>query len=453
MHPGCCVAARPARTTILSDVTDEIDSILRRLFPLNRSITGNGNRETLATLAEIVPLQVIEYPSGTPVFDWRIPQEWNVREAWIKDASGQRIVDFATCNVHLMGYSEPVRGRFSFEDLLPHLHYREDLPAAIPYRTSYYHRDWAFCVSHEQFRRLFVPGESYEVCIDTEFKDGALSVGELLIPGRSRREVLVSTYLCHPSLANDNLSGVVLTAFLARELKRMSLNYSYRVVFVPETIGAIAYCAHNAAAMRAIDSGFVVTCTGGPGPFYVKQSFTPGHHLNRIVDEVLRNSGEKYVTYPFDVHGSDERQYSSQGFRINTISIGRDRYYEYPFYHTSLDNLDFVNAKQIVSSLEIYLETIRRLDREVVLRNRHPDCEVMLSKHDLYPKTGGALNFSGAGRSLDELDLILWLLFLCDGHLPLSDIALKLGVAEAALRPVAVKLLDKGALELVAGVV
>ena len=294
---------------------------MHRLFPLNRSITGEGNRRSLDALREIVPLQIIEYASGTRVFDWHIPQEWNVREAWIKDASGQRIVDFAACNVHLMGYSEPVRGRFSFEELLPHLHYREDLPAAIPYRTSYYRREWAFCVSYDQFRSVFSPGESYEICIDAEFKDGALSVGELLIPGRSRKEVLVSTYLCHPSLANDNLSGILLTAFLARQLQCMSLNYSYRFVFVPETIGAIAYCAHNATAMRAIDAGFVVTCTGGPGPLYIKQSFTAGHHLNRIVDEVLRNSGQEYVTYPFDVHGSDERQYSSQGFRINELEL------------------------------------------------------------------------------------------------------------------------------------
>ena len=437
----------------MNAVTEEIADVLRRLFPLNRSITGNGNRETLAALAEIAPLRVVEYPSGTQVFDWRIPQEWNVREAWIKDASGRRIIDFALCNVHLMGYSEPVKGRFSFEDLLMHLHYREDLPAAIPYRTSYYRRDWAFCVSYDQFRSLFAPGGIYEVCIDAEFTDGALSVGELLIPGRSSQEVLISTYFCHPSLANDNLSGVVLTAFLARELQRMSPNFSYRVLFVPETIGAIAYCAHNAGVMRAIDAGFVVTCTGGPGPLYCKQSFTQGHYLNRIVGEVLRDSGREFITYPFDVHGSDERQYSSQGFRINTVSIGRDRYYEYPYYHTSLDNLDFVNAGQIASTLEIYLDAIRRLDTEVVLRNRHPDCEVMLSRHDLYPKTGGALNFSSGNGSLSELDLILWLLFLCDGRMPLSDVALRLGVPEAALRPVAAKLVGKGALELVAGVV
>jgi aminopeptidase-like protein len=435
----------------LNDVTEEIGSLLHRLFPLNRSITGNGNRETLAALADILPLRVIEYPSDAEVFDWRIPQEWNVREAWIKDATGRRIVDFAVCNVHLMGYSEPVRGRFSYEEMLPHLHYREDMPTAIPYRTSYYRRDWAFCVSYDQFRSLFVPGATYEVCIDSEFTDGALSVGELLIPGRSSQEVLISTYFCHPSLANDNLSGVVLTAFLARELQRMPPNFSYRVLFVPETIGAIAYCAHNAGVMRAIDAGFVVTCTGGPGPLYCKQSFTQGHYLNRIVGEVLRDSGREFITYPFDVHGSDERQYSSQGFRINTVSIGRDRYYEYPYYHTSLDNLDFVNAGQIASTLEIYLEAIRRLDNEVVLRNCNPDCEVMLSKHDLYPKTGGALNFSGASSNLSELDLILWLLFLCDGRTPLSEIALRLGILESWLKDVARTLVQKNALAIVAG--
>jgi aminopeptidase-like protein len=430
-----------------------IDGLLKRLFPLPRSLTGSANRETLAAVRELVPLQVIEVPSGTPVFDWQVPKEWQVREAWIKDASGRRLVDFAECNVHLVGYSEPVRQKLRYEELLPRIHFREDLPEAIPYRTTYYRRDWGFCVSQRQLRERFRPGESYEVCIDAEFRDGSMSIGELRLPGRSAREILISTYLCHPSLANDNLSGVVMTAFLAQELARAPRELSYRVLFLPETIGAIAYCALNAEAMRAIDAGFVVTCVGGPGPFYYKQSWQQEHWLNGVAEDALRESGERFVVHPFDVHGSDERQYSAPGFRINVVSIGRNRYYEYPQYHSSLDNLDYVKADHIERSLQVHLQAIAALERQVIYRRRLPDCEPMLSKRGLYPQTGGALNFSAAGgRELSELDLILWLLFLCDGRMPLSVIARRLGVEEPALARVAADLHRKGALEPVAGV-
>lgn len=430
-----------------------IDELLRRLFPLPRSLAGPANRSTLAAVKEIAPIEVLEIPSGTRAFDWEVPKEWIVREAWIKDATGRRIVDFAECNVHLVGYSEPVRTKLRYEALLPRLHTREDLPEAIPYRTSYYKRDWGFCVSHRQLRERFRPGETYEVCVAAEFRDGAMSIGELLIPGRSAREILVSTYLCHPSLANDNLSGVVLTAFLAAELARKPRNFSYRVLFLPETIGAIAYCALKSDAMRAIDAGFVVTCVGGPGPFYTKQSWQPEHYLNRIAEEALRASGEPYVVHPFDIHGSDERQYSSPGFRINTVSIGRNRYYEYPEYHSSLDNLDYVKAENIERSLDVHLRAIESLERQAIYRTRLPDCEPMLSKRGLYPQAGGALSFPAGGgqRPLSELDLVLWLLFLCDGRLPLSAIAAKLGVPEAALARVAADLERNGALEAVAG--
>jgi aminopeptidase-like protein len=433
--------------------TARIDALLRRLFPLPRSLAGPANRATLEAVKEIVPIRVLEVPSGTPVFDWEVPKEWLVREAWIKDAAGTRIVDFAQCNVHLVGYSEPVRARLRYEELLPRLHFREDLPEAIPYRTSYYRRDWGFCLSHRQFRERFRPGESYEVCIDAELREGSMPIGELLVRGRSAQEVLISTYLCHPSLANDNLSGVVMTAFLAEALARRPRELSYRIVFLPETIGAIAYCALNAEAMRRIDAGFVVTCVGGPGPFYYKQSWQSDHYMNAIAEQALGASGERYVVHPFDIHGSDERQYSAQGFRINTVSIGRNRYYEYPQYHTSLDNLDYVSAQGIERSLQVHLDALERLEAQVFLRSRVPGCEPMLSKRGLYPATGGALNFSvaGGGRTLTELDLVLWLFFLCDGRTPLSAIARRLGVEEAPLARVAGGLAAKGALEIVAG--
>lgn len=431
----------------MTDIATEIDRYLRRLFPITRSITGPGNRETLGVLQEIAPIEVKEYPSGMPVYDWVIPPEWRVRDAYIKNRRGERLVDFQACNVHLVSYSEPLSRTMGFAELVPHLHVHAELPNAIPYRTSYYRRDWGFCVTHAQRAALEAEGDGLEVVIDSEFDEsGSLSVGELLIPGESEEEILISTYLCHPSLANDNLSGTVLTAFLARELLAGPRPlHSYRIVWVPETIGAIAYCAMNETAMKCIDSGLVVTTVSGPGTFGYKQSFDREHPINALIEEVFREAEVEFVTYPFDIHGSDERQYSSQGFRINVASITKDKYYEYPYYHTSLDNLDFVKGEAMACSLELYLALLLRLDRNVRYRNCYPECEVMLSRHELYPDTGGGQLPQVGGR--DELDLILWLLFWCDGERTLHQVARELGVPMAALFSVVDKLLDKGVLE------
>lgn len=249
-------------------------------------------------------------------------------------------------------------------------------------------------------------------------------------------------------MANDSLSGVLLTAFLARHLAGLKdRHWSYRIAFVPETLGAIAYCAANEAAMKAIDIGLVITTVGGPGQFSYKQSFDSSHPINAMIEDVLRETGTEFITYPFDIHGSDERQYSSQGFRINVATICRDRYYEYPYYHSSLDDLSFVTAKQIAETLEVYVRLIDKLEARRVYRNRIPNCEVMLSRHDLYPATGGAQRPELGGRS--ELDLILWLLFLCDGKLDIECIATRLAVSPADLTPIADRLAGKGVLELV----
>ncbi|MBU2548462.1 MAG: DUF4910 domain-containing protein [Proteobacteria bacterium] len=409
----------------MPDRIEEIRAYLNRLFPVCRSITGPGNRETLKVLQEIVPLEIKEYPSSRPVYDWVVPPEWSIREAWIKNPDGQKIVDFDRSNLHVVSYSRPVSGKVSLAELENHLHYRTVLPRAIPYRTSYYREDWGFCLSYEDYQRFFRKEGEYEVLIDSTLEEGALTVGELLVRGDSPREYLISTYFCHPSLANDNLSGVVLTAFLARELSRRKNNFSYRIIFVPETIGAVAYCAHNEAAMKAIDCGFVITSVGGPGRFGYKRSFDPEHVINRIIEQAFQESGIEYLVYPFDIHGSDERQYSSPGFRINMASICKDKYYEYDFYHTSLDNLDFVKPEFIEQSLRLYLDVIGRLDDNLVFVNQQPHCEVMLFRHGLYPKSGGGM-LPGRNTS-EELDIILWLLFLCDGTASLWQVAEKTG--------------------------
>jgi aminopeptidase-like protein len=433
----------------MTEIAAEIDHYLKRLFPVCRSITGPGNRESLRILQEIAPLEIKEYPSGTPVYDWIIPDEWIVCDAWIKDANGSKLVDFRNSNIHLVGYSEPIKRKIDFFELKNHLHFRDDLPEAVPYRTTYYQRNWGFCVTRHQYEMLKQAKEPFEIFVDSEFKkDGSLTIGELLIPGMSAEEILISTYICHPSLANDNLSGMVMTSFLARELLRQKpARYSYRIVWVPETIGAIAYCAFNEAALKKIRQGFVVTCVGGPGKYGYKQSFEPAHALNSAIEESFRAEGiGDYITYPFDIHGSDERQYSSQGFRINVASISKDRYYEYPFYHTSLDDLSFISASNVSRSLDLHLGVLKRLnewDDGPIYRRLDPHCEVMLSKYGLYPETGGG---QLPNTVITELDLRLWLLFLCDGRQPLYVIANRLGVPLAHLQREAHLLEQKGLL-------
>ena len=432
----------------MTEFVAELDGYLRRLFPIARSITGHGNRETLRILGEIVPLEVREVPSGTPIYNWIVPEEWNIRDAWIAGPDGRRIVDFRASNLHVVGYSEPVRGVLDWDTLKSHLHMHPGLPDAVPYRTSYYRRTWGVCLTQTQYRELEFLGGPFEVVIDSDFKCGALTYGEYLIPGKSSREVLLSCYICHPSMANDSLSGVLLTTFLARHIASLkNRHWSYRVVFVPETIGAIAYCARNEAAMKQIDLGLVITTVGGQGKFGYKQSFDPSHPINSMIEEVFRDAGLEFITYPFDIHGSDERQYSSQGFRINAATICRDRYYEYPYYHTSLDDLSFVTAKQIAETLDLYIGLIDKIEARRIYRNMIPNCEIMLSRHDLYPATGGAQRPELGGRS--ELDLILWLLFLCDGKLDIDHIAARLGIPPNELLSIGDRLVAKGVLEVV----
>ncbi len=432
----------------MPDLISEIDHYLKRLFPITRSLAGEGNRWTLRILKELIPLNVLEYPSGTDVYDWTLPQEWHVREAWIKDGRGTTLVDLSASNLHVVNYSEPIRRQLSLEDLLPHLHYIDQTPEAIPYRTAYYKRGWGFCISKQQLEAITSAEGPYDVFIDAEHHDGSLSIGELCLQGRRRKEYLVSTYICHPSLANDNLSGVVLTAMLARELMQRDLTYSYRFLFVPETIGAIAYCAHNEAAMKAIDCGFVVSCVGGPGRFGYKQTYDPSHELNQIIESVFDQNRLSYHCYPFDFHGSDERQYSSPGFRINMATICKDKYYEYPQYHTSLDNLSFISAENISATLDLYLQVIDRLEQNVVLQRSEPHGELMLSKHGLYPETGGA--FVPDNAPTTPLDVMLSLLFYADGRQSLHGISDKSGLSLKQLNDAAEILVQKGLLTPVA---
>lgn len=425
------------------DLCKEFSYFLNKLFPINRSLAGKGNRETLSILKEIIPLRILEFPSGKKVYDWTIPKEWNVKEAWIKNSQGKKIIDFSISNIHLVSHSVSIHRKLFLNELLSHLHFLENKPEAIPYKTSFYSNDWGFCLSYNDFIQNFNSNEEYEVFIDCEFIEGSMSIGEFTIKGRSEKEILISTYICHPSMANDNLSGILVTAFVARELHKIQhqLEHSYRIVFAPETIGAITYCAHNENFIKKIDNALIVSTCGGSGKFGYKGSWADNSSINQMVEEVFRRNNIDFIAYPFDVHGSDERQYSSQAFRINCVTISKDRYYEYDFYHTHLDNLEFVKPENLFQSFRIYLELISDLDRNLFYSNLNPHCEVMLSKHGLYPKSGGSIF---PGKETSELDIILWCLFFMDGRTSLFEISKKIGVSLDMVFKTAKNLEEKG---------
>lgn len=431
----------------MSDVIDQFDQYLARLFPLNRSLTGAANRETLQILSELVPLNCFEYSSGKVVYDWIVPQEWEIRAGWIKDSQGEIIVDYADSHLHVATYSEPVDLFLTAEQLKPHLFVHPKLVDALPYRTLYYDNNWAFCLTHDQLSRITNEVGNLHVYIDSRKFHGSMTVGEFLIPGKYDQEILISTYLCHPSMANDNLSGIVLTAFLAREiLKNNNLLHSYRFVWAPETIGAIAYCQKNREYLQKIKLGLNISTVGGPGPFSLKQSFNSDHSVNAIIEGVLqRKFGDDYIIYPFDVTGSDERQYSSQGFGINMAAVCKDKYYEYPEYHSSADDLSLVNGENLKASFDVYLDVIKELDKNLKYVNLKPFCEPHMRKYNLYQTIGGA-NLPINSEEMTDQTLCLWLLHLADGTIDLHGVAKKIKQDFFRLSEVAELLTERGLL-------
>lgn len=409
---------------IKAKISLEIQQKLEMLFGLNRSLAGEANRQTLNGVKDIVDLEIFEVPSGTKVFDWVVPQEWKISQGFIDDAKGNRIIDIKDSPLHVASYSQPCNLRCSFDEASSRIHTHENLPEAIPYRTLYYKTDWAFCVNSQQLKKLQLAEQPLHLVIDSKFKNGSMSYGEKILAGKSSREVLISSYICHPSMANDSLSGVLLTAMLARHLgSKKDRKWTYRIVFVPETIGAISYLKFNEEKMKLIDFGLQITTVGGPGNFQVKESFDPKHFVNSIVKDVLSGSQKNYESKKFDIHGSDERQYSSPGFRINMTTLAKDIYYTYPQYHTSLDNLDFVNGWQIAETFELYVQIIEEIEKLKIYERVDPHGEPMLSQHGLYEIFGGSLLPTS---NIANLDLVLSVLFLSDGLLPISEIATSL---------------------------
>ena len=446
-----------------AELVEEAESLFAELFPICRSITGDGVRQTLGRLNEIVEFDIKEIPSHTVCYDWVVPEEWNISGAYIQDSEGNKVVDFAGNNLHLVSYSIPVDKTMSFNELDGHLHYLPNMPNAIPYRTSYYDREWGFCLTYDQYRQLDRDAE-YRVVIDSKLSDGSLTYGEGLIEGDSGEEYLVSTYCCHPSLANDNLSGPILWALLLRELKSMDTRNSYRFVIVPETIGAIAYLAQNEEVMKRITGAFIPTSVAGPGEFGYKQSFLENHLVDRVVRRTFEELNLPYIEYPFDINGSDEAHYSAPYFRIPVGTICKSKYYEYDYYHTSLDNLEFVSAENLVETFKLYLLAIEKLEINFTYQSLNPYSEAMFGKRGLYPKVGGHIKQSAVSRDIphsereyriltdksiygNELDAMRWLMFYSDGDTPILDIAERTKIPMRQLYETAVKLEEYGLLE------
>ncbi|HPB87910.1 MAG TPA: DUF4910 domain-containing protein [Thermotogota bacterium] len=390
--------------------------LLERLFPINRSITGQGVEQSLEIIKTLLPaLRILKIPSGTQCFDWVVPEEWHARNAFLEDDSGERIFDFKENNLHLVGYSTPIDTILPLEELQEHLYSLEELPDAIPYVTSYYKKRWGFCLSDRQ-RKALKPG-NYHAVIDSSFKKGSLTYGELIIPGDKEQEVLLSTYICHPSLANDNLSGPVVLTFLAEWLSSLpSRKYTYRIVYTPETIGAISYLHKNLEQLKKrVIAGFIFTCLGDERTW----SYLPSRNGNTLSDRVAKYVLNKFVptytTYSFLDRGSDERQYCSPGVDLPIASIMRSKYGTYPEYHTSLDNLGFVTDEGLNQSLELYKNVIGIIEKNATYKTTCL-CEPQLGKRGLYPTISTKKTM---GTTKDLMNLIAY----ADGSRDLLSIA------------------------------
>lgn len=411
---------------------------MAELAPLRRSLTGDGVRETLARIARRIPLVQHEVPSGTPVLDWTVPDEWNVRDAYVATADGTRVIDVRRSPLHLVGYSVPVRARLSLAELREHLFTLPERPDWIPFRTSYYRKTWGFCLSHRQLESL--PATDYEVCIDASLEPGALTYGECYLPGTGTDEVLVSAHVCHPAMANDNLSGLAVATFLAAELAaRPARRYGYRFLFAPGTLGAIAWLARNEERLGHVRHGLVLACLGDGGRLTYKQSRRTTAEIDRVVAHVLATTGRPHRIVPFSPYGYDERQFCSPGFDLPVGCLTRTPYGQFPEYHTSADDLDFVRPEALADSLAVLRAVVTVLEDNRVYLNTSPRGEPQLGRRGLYRSVGG-LDASAEEHAL------LWVLNLGDGRHSLLDIAERAGLSFVAVARAAAALRDRGLL-------
>jgi aminopeptidase-like protein len=434
MRPGLF---KEFHATDQGQIGSQLHSFAAELYPICRSITGNGIRQTLDMIKQHIPLQTFEVPSGTPVFDWTVPQEWNIRDAYVAIPGGPRLIDFQRNNLQVMNYSTPVSETMTLSELRPHLFSLPDRPEWIPYRTSYYQRNWGFCLSHQQLLEL--EDRDYEVVMDTTLEDGHLTYGECYLPGRSSEEVLISCHVCHPSLANDNLSGLVVATFLAKLLSQRTLRYSYRFVFAPGTIGAITWLAQNQEKTKNVRNGLILAGVGDQGGFHYKRSRRGDTEIDRVAAHVLKHCGEPAEVLEFSPYGYDERQYCSPGFNLAVGCLMRSVWGTFPEYHTSADNLDFIRPQSLAGSLRLCLVVVDVLENNRRYLNQSPYCEPQLGKRGLYRAMGG----DSIGV---EVNARLWVLNLSDGEHSLLDIAERSGLPFATIRDAAELLCENGIL-------
>jgi len=411
--------------------------LAERLFPIFRAVTGDGVRQTLEVLAELLPLDIHEVPSGTQAFDWTIPEEWNVRDAFIADATGTRVVDFQERNLHLVGGSVPVHRRMPWAELKQHLYTLPDRPDWIPYRNGYPQREWGFCLSQRQYDRLAARGddEVFEVVIDSSYTDGSLTYGECLLPGELEDEILISAHVCHPSLANDNLSGIVIAAHLAARVAGRSPRLSYRFLFAPATWGAIAWLSRNEETVDKVEHGLVLSCLGDAGPFTYRRSRREDAVVDRAAAAVLAHR-EGASVRPFIPFGYDQRQFCSPGFDLPVGCLMRTPNGEYPEYHTSADNLALISADSLQASLDTVDEIFQTVEQNATLVNQNPKCEPQLGRRGLYRGFDHGEDVSTLQQA------VMWTLNLADGTRDLLAIAERSGLPPSEIRRAA-KLLEE----------
>ena len=404
----------------------EIYQLIEKLFPICRSITGNGVRETLNIIKRIIPINVKEIASGTEINTWKIPKEWNINDAYILDKNKEKIIDFKKNNLHVVNYSIPVNRIITFKELEKNLYYLKDKPNTIPYMTSYYKERWGFCITYDLYLKLKENGddEEYHIVIDSSLTNGSLTYADLLIPGIVKKEILISTYCCHPSMCHDNLSGLCLTTYIAKALISNINYYSYRFVFIPETIGSIVYINENYTDLKEnVIGGYVVTHVGDNGKFKYIQTIEKNNFIDKLTIYTLNNMKIDYELRDYNTYGSDERNYNFPNVDLNVGSIVRSKYTEYPEYHTSDDNLNFVSPISLQESFEIYMKCIRNIENNKIYKQNFFG-EPFLSSFNLINKLSGQ-----SYKTNDNSNTIKKILYLVNGKNDLITICEKLSMS------------------------